>query len=200
MFQSYFKESDMCQLNQVVPRCILGKNKLTHHIYNVAIFYLLLLCFPSSSVGWSLPFLGSFFSDPKSLDVQSDNINVDGHFSHKPIVEKTNFHKPYVVNQASDKEISIPTGNSSLLIVGTLILGGLVIASVFLYALDVYATSQIDRYLYDYYGPELYDRYTNYYDPNQFDPYNMNGHYSATTAQQYYGLYRSSKVLYNNIT
>ena len=190
----------MCQLNQVVPRCIRGKNKLKRHIYNVAIFYLLLLCFPSSSVGWSLPFLGSFFSDPKSLDVQSDNINVEGHVSHKPIVEKTNVHKPYVVNQASDKEISIPTGNSSLLIVGTLILGGLVIASVFLYALDVYATSQIDRYLYDFYGPELYDRYTNYYDPNQFDPYNMNGHYSATTAQQYYGLYRSSKVLYSNFT
>ena len=197
--QSNFKESDMCQLNQAVPRCIRGKSKFTRHIYNVAIFYLLLLCFPSSSVGWSLPFLGSFFSGPKSLDVKSDNINVDNHVLDKPVIKKTNVHRPYVVNQASDKEISIPTGNSSLLIVGTLILGGLVIASVFLYALDVYATSQIDRYLYDYYGPELYDRYTSFYDPNQFDPYNMNGHYSATTAQQYYGLYRSSKVTCNNM-
>ena len=84
-----------------------------------------------------------------------------------------------------------------------LVLGGLVITSVFLYALDVYATSRIDEYLYEYYGPELYDRYTSVYDPtpntyyaDSDSPYNSNGYYSATTASQYYGIRRSDEVFF----
>ena len=93
--------------------------------------------------------------------------------------------------------MAVPTGNGSLLIAGTLILGVLVIVSVFLYALDVYATSRIDEYLYDYYGPELYDRYTSVYDPNPnyYAPYNTNGYYSATTLSEYYGTKRSDEVM-----
>ena len=64
-------------------------------------------------------------------------------------------------------------------------LGGLLLASLGLYALDVYATARIDQFLLDYYGPELYDRYT------QYDPldYGING-LTATTENDYYG-YRS---------
>ena len=68
---------------------------------------------------------------------------------------------------------------------GGLLLGGLLLASLGLYALDVYATARIDQFLLDYYGPELYERYT------QYDPINfgLNG-LTATTENDYYG-YRS---------
>ena len=45
-------------------------------------------------------------------------------------------------------------------------LGGLLLCSAFLYVLDVYATTALDRYLLDHYGPELYERYTSEYDPD----------------------------------
>ena len=54
-----------------------------------------------------------------------------------------------------------------------------------MYALDVYATSRIDQFLLDYYGPELYDRYTNNYDQQLYMP-----KLTATTVNDYYG-YRS---------
>ena len=68
---------------------------------------------------------------------------------------------------------------------GGLLLGALLLASLGLYALDVYATARIDQFLLDYYGPELYDRYT------QSDPwpYSENA-LTATTENDYYG-YRS---------
>ena len=52
-----------------------------------------------------------------------------------------------------------------------------------LYALDVYATAKIDQLLLEYYGPELYDRYTNLYEPPGL-------RLTATTENDYYG-YRS---------
>ena len=45
-------------------------------------------------------------------------------------------------------------------------LGGLLLCSAFLYVLDVYATTALDRYLLDHYGPELYERYTSEFDPD----------------------------------
>ena len=45
-------------------------------------------------------------------------------------------------------------------------LGGLLLCSAFLYVLDVYATTALDRYLLEHYGPELYERYTSEYDPD----------------------------------
>ena len=44
------------------------------------------------------------------------------------------------------------------------VLIGLLICSAFLYVLDVYATTALDRYLLEHYGPELYKRYTSEYD------------------------------------
>ena len=67
--------------------------------------------------------------------------------------------------------------------IGGLLLGALLLASLGLYALDVYATARIDQFLLDYYGPELYDRYT------QYDPLQGLG-LTATTENDYYG-YRS---------
>ena len=46
------------------------------------------------------------------------------------------------------------------------VLGGLLLCSAFLYVLDVYATTALDRYLLDHYGPELYERYTSEFDPD----------------------------------
>ena len=69
--------------------------------------------------------------------------------------------------------------------VGIVLVGGLLLASAALYALDVYATSRIDQFLLDYYGPEIYDRYTTTY-----DQYYQMPKLSATTANQWYG-YRS---------
>lgn len=43
-------------------------------------------------------------------------------------------------------------------------IGGLLLCSGFLYVLDVYATTALDRYLLVHYGPELYERYTSEYD------------------------------------
>ena len=71
---------------------------------------------------------------------------------------------------------------------GSLLLGGLLIASVGLYALDIYATARIDEFLLSHYGPELYDRYTTTFDPNQDDQNFIR--FSATTEKEYYG-YRS---------
>ena len=45
-------------------------------------------------------------------------------------------------------------------------IGGLLLCSGFLYVLDVYATTALDRYLLVHYGPELYERYTSEYDPD----------------------------------
>ena len=45
-------------------------------------------------------------------------------------------------------------------------IGGLLLCSGFLYVLDVYATTALDRYLLEHYGPELYERYTSEYDPD----------------------------------
>ena len=52
------------------------------------------------------------------------------------------------------------------MISGSLLFTGLLVASVGLYALDVYATARIDQLLLDYYGPQIYERYTNIYEPN----------------------------------
>ena len=57
-------------------------------------------------------------------------------------------------------------------------------ASVGLYALDIYATARIDQLLLEYYGPQIYERYTNIYEPN------TNIKFTATTEKDYYG-YRS---------
>ena len=65
---------------------------------------------------------------------------------------------------------------------GSLLFAGLLVASVGLYALDVYATARIDQLLLDYYGPQIYERYTNTYEPNI--------RLTATTENDYYG-YRS---------
>ena len=65
---------------------------------------------------------------------------------------------------------------------GTVLFAGLLIASIGLYALDIYATARIDQLLLDYYGPQIYERYTNFYDPNV--------RLTATTENDYYG-YRS---------
>ena len=46
------------------------------------------------------------------------------------------------------------------------VIGGLLLCSGFLYVLDVYATTALDRYLLEHYGPELYERYTSEYDPD----------------------------------
>lgn len=46
------------------------------------------------------------------------------------------------------------------------VIGGLLLCSGLLYVLDVYATTALDRYLLDHYGPELYERYTSEYDPD----------------------------------
>ena len=59
------------------------------------------------------------------------------------------------------------------------------VASLGLYALDVYATAKIDQILLEYYGPELYERYTNIYEP-QDDKFRL----TATTEKDFYG-YRS---------
>jgi hypothetical protein len=158
---------------------------------------------PSTSFGWSIPFFGNIFSGHDDSNVKSHDIKFKEEPSMRPTIynKETDFYSSHILRDASDKEVTVPTGNSSLLIVGALVLGGLVITSVFLYALDVYATSRIDEYLYDYYGPELYDRYTSVYDPNSNQsPYNTNGYYSATTASQYYGIKRSDEVMeLNNI-
>ena len=162
---------------------------------------------PTTSVGWSVPFFGDIFSSSGQHST-ANAISHDVNFDHvpssiKPIInhDKTEFHPSPILRDAADKEVTVPTGNSSLLIVGTLVLGALVITSLFLYALDVYATSRIDEYLYEYYGPELYDRYTSVYDPSSYladsnSPYNSNGYYSATTASQYYGIKRSDEVVF----
>ena len=183
------------------------RNRLKSFVYGHFIVYILLFYLPTTSVGWSVPFFGDIFSSsgqhiPSS--VSSQDVNFDRvPSSIKPIInhDKTDFHPSPILRDAADKEVTVPTGNSSLLIVGTLVLGALVITSLFLYALDVYATSRIDEYLYEYYGPELYDRYTSVYDPasylaNSDSPYNSNGYYSATTASQYYGIKRSDEVVY----
>ena len=68
------------------------------------------------------------------------------------------------------------------MISGSLLFTGLLVASVGLYALDVYATARIDQLLLDYYGPQIYERYTNIYEPNI--------RLTATTENDYYG-YRS---------
>ena len=66
------------------------------------------------------------------------------------------------------------------LFTGSFLLAGLLIASLGLYALDVYATAKIDEILLEYYGPQLYDRYTNTYEPSV--------RLTATTAEDYYGV------------
>ena len=162
---------------------------------------------PTSSFAWSVPFFGDIFSSSGQLspsaDISHDDKVYQVQSSIKPIInhDKTDFHSSPILRDVADKEVTVPTGNSSLLIVGTLVLGALVITSLFLYALDVYATSRIDEYLYEYYGPELYDRYTSVYDPSSYladsnSPYNSNGYYSATTASQYYGIKRSDEVVF----
>lgn len=78
------------------------------------------------------------------------------------------------------------TINSSVSIAVPLVLGGLILASAGLYALDVYATARIDQFLLDYYGPQMYDRFTTEYEPLKAE----GPHFTATTANKYYG-YRS---------
>ena len=179
-------------------RKLCFKDRFNNYIHSAAILYIILFCLPSISFGWSIPFFGNIFSVQDDSNVKSHDIKFEEQSSITPTLhhKETDFYSNHILRDASDKEVTVPTGNSSLLIVGTLVLGALVIASVFLYALDVYATSRIDQYLYDYYGPELYDRYTSVYDPNSNQaPYNTNGYYSATTAAQYYGIKRSDEVM-----
>lgn len=67
---------------------------------------------------------------------------------------------------SSSVVISSSSLNSSYLIVGGLVLVGIFLLSLGLYALDVYMTSLIDRYLLSQYGPNIYDQFTNTYDPS----------------------------------
>ncbi|XP_040569186.1 uncharacterized protein [Lepeophtheirus salmonis] len=53
--------------------------------------------------------------------------------------------------------------NSTIAITGTLIIGSLLLFSAVLYALDVYATSRIDRMLVDSFGPEIFERFSHAY-------------------------------------
>jgi len=55
--------------------------------------------------------------------------------------------------------------NTTTLVYGAAIVGGLLILSFALYMLDTWATARIDNMLLNYYGPEMYDRYTSVYDP-----------------------------------
>ena len=195
--QSYQKSQHNKMSCRKVSRNIYFKNRFNNYIHSAAILYIILFCFPSTSFGWSIPFFGNIFSVQDDSNVKSHDIKFEEQSSITPTIyhKETDFYSSHILREASDKEVTVPTGNSSLLIVGTLVLGGLVITSIFLYALDVYATSRIDQYLYDYYGPELYDRYTSVYDPNSNQaPYNTNGYYAATTASQYYGIKRSDEV------
>ena len=200
---------DKCNKNSYQERKLpkgCCRNRLKSFQYGHSIVFILLLYMPTSSFAWSVPFFGDIFSSSGQLspsaDISHDDKVYQVQSSIKPIInhDKTDFHPSPILRDVADKEVTVPTGNSSLLVVGMLVLGGLVITSVFLYALDVYATSRIDEYLYEYYGPELYDRYTSVYDPNtnydNYDsPYNTNGYYSATTASQYYGIKRSDEVV-----
>ena len=198
--QPYRRNRDTNLPNRVVPRKRCLKNRFKSFTQSATIVCLLLLCLPSKSVGWwvKIPFLETVFPSQENSDAKIHEIAFDKQPSAKPIVnnEKIGFRPVHTLGQASDKDVTVPTGNSSLLVVGGLIFGGLVIISLFLYALDVYATSRIDRFLYDYYGPELYDRYTSVYDPTDyFSSSNTNGYYSATTASQYYGGRRFDEVI-----
>ena len=185
-------------LNPVMQRKRFLKHTCKSANHKSAIFFILLFYLPSTSFGWSIPFFGNIFSDQDNSDVKSHGTRVEKEPSITPIInhKKTELYPSIDETDDVEREVTVPTGNSSLLIVGTLILGGLVITSFFLYALDAYATARIDEYLYDYYGPEMYDRYTSVYDPNIYNsPYNTNGQYSATTAAQYYGVKRSDEVI-----
>ena len=198
MFSQFFQGyRDHFYPNRAVPRKHCLRNGFKSYIRSVTLVYLLLLCLPSKTIGFRIPFFGSIFSNQENSNSKLDGIKFHKPSSLSPIIshDVADVHPSPPLRQASDKEVTVPTGNSSLLVIGTLVLGGLVITSLFLYALDVYATSRIDQYLYDYYGPELYDRYTSVYDPTDyFSPYNTNGYYSATTASQYYGGRRSDEV------
>ena len=192
-----------------------NRNRLKIFLCGHLIVYILLFYLPTLSSAWSVPFFGDIFSSSAdqispSKVVSHDDKVFQAQSSINPIInhDKTEFRPSPILRDAVDKsEVTVPTGNSSLLVVGMLVLGGLVITSVFLYALDVYATSRIDEYLYEYYGPELYDRYTSVYDPtpntyyaDSESPYNSNGYYTATTASQYYGIRRSDEVFFINGT
>ena len=72
----------------------------------------------------------------------------------------------------SGNETSVVLGptdlnSSTYLIVGAILLAGIFLLSIGLYALDVYVTSRIDRYLLDHYGPSIYEAFTGTYDPNE---------------------------------
>ncbi|QQP58526.1 Uncharacterized protein FKW44_003881 [Caligus rogercresseyi] len=58
-------------------------------------------------------------------------------------------------------DLSLGSFNSSVAITGSLIIGGLLVFSAVLYALDIYATSRIDRML-------IYNRFSNAYEPTDY--------------------------------
>eukprot|EP00096_Caligus_rogercresseyi_P016816 TRINITY_DN981_c0_g1_i1.p1 TRINITY_DN981_c0_g1~~TRINITY_DN981_c0_g1_i1.p1 ORF type:complete len:249 (+),score=50.80 TRINITY_DN981_c0_g1_i1:69-815(+) len=65
-------------------------------------------------------------------------------------------------------DLSLGSFNSSVAITGSLIIGGLLVFSAVLYALDIYATSRIDRMLVDSFGPQIYNRFSNAYEPTDY--------------------------------
>ena len=170
-----------------------SKTALRSYTYYTMIVFLLCLCFPSNTSSFKIPFFGEIFGDQENSATKIKETKFDKPSSIRPIINQdgAEFGSSFIVQQ--DKEVTFPTGNSSLLIIVPAILGGLLILSVLFYALDVYATSRIDQFLYETYGPEVYDRYTSVYDPTDYySLYNTNGYYSATTASQYYGARRRS--------
>ncbi len=75
---------------------------------------------------------------------------------------------------------------------GAAVVVGIFLASLALFAADVYLTSKLDQMLLDHYGPELYDQYTSKYhdllegDGGGGDPDSPVG-LTATTREDFYG-------------
>lgn len=95
-------------------------------------------------------------------------------------------------------------------------LGSLLALTVFLYGLDVYATSRVDEILHEYYGNDVYERLTSKFDPDvghnpdradiaNFDTpknyggrFKLPGYYKATTAKDYYRVKRDDDDVSEN--